>query len=175
VLAPIAFYSFSIEDADAISLGTSLSQRAVLQGRTLTVSVIMKNTLPLRNSLPPIAAHWALVNMSSDLCGLEYPAGLAVYSGRYTAQNVSSESSVRIFPYFNPNYYSYYCGIIVLYHDSVRFGPLEALTKQFDLNGYWTQNVTARTQLLHPFLPGDYTVFGGDIWGHLAVDYFTVV
>jgi hypothetical protein len=161
VLSPIAFYSFSVRDMNALVLATSLSQRTIPRGNTLTVTITVRNALPLRND-PPAFYHWAIANMSSGPCDSGYPTGIAVYSGRYSAQNVLSGSSVMIFDYFG-----YFSCPSFSYDTSFRFGPLEAFSKQLDLNGYWAQGVTAHPEggvssgVLHPFPAGEYTVFSG--------------
>jgi hypothetical protein len=82
---------------------------------------------------------------------------------------------VEVFDFFT----SYGCPVIAL-TNSFNFGPQQNVIKQVVLEGYWTAGETTHPGggvsegVLHPFLPGEYTVVAGDEWGQLLLLYFVV-
>jgi len=177
VLAIVAPYAFPFHDPDALSLDASLNQSTVLQGQTITVTVSEQNKLLVTNELPLIR-NWKVQNLSMGPCAFltRYPFGIALYQGSYTAENVSMAKSIAIYA---PATF-YFCPL-VLPTNSFRLGPLQSVEDSVDLKGYWTEGLTNQPGggvsegILHPFVPGRYTLAAGDLWGHLVLRYFTIL
>ena len=177
VLAIVAPYAFPLHDPDALSLEASLNKSAVLPGQTITVTVSEQNKLPRTNELPWVA-NWRIQNLSMGPCIFltRYPFGIALYQGGYTAENVSTAKSIAI---YSPSLF-YFCPLL-LPANSFRLGPLQSVKDSVELKGYWTQGLTYQPNgrvsegILHPFVPGRYTLAAGDQWGHLVLRHFTIL
>jgi len=151
-------------------------------GQTIHVSMTARNNLPLSND-PPESLAWPVENMSMGDCA-NGPIVIAVYSGRLTVQNYSSGRWLNIFDSFHlgrPFIFPLGSPFCPVTH--FRFWPLESIRRDVDLGGEWTlAEVSSQngggmyyTSFLRPFLPGVYTLFAGDVWGHFVIRYFTVL
>jgi hypothetical protein len=162
-----------MHDQGAVGFGASLNATTVAQGQAERVYLEDWNKLDFKNSVP-LTDGLGTLNLSSNLCGGDYPGGIAVYEGTYDRTNASSAASL---PFYTPGAYG--CGVII-YTNSFTFGPLQNLSAYFDLAGYYTSGSTpvvgggATDGVLHPFLPGVYTVIAGDPLGSTKVLYFRV-
>ena len=167
----LAFFTF--HDQSGVGFGASLNATTITQNQTVRVNLYDWNTLDFKNSLPESDGLRAL-NLSSGPCGGLYPTGIAVYEGAYDLNNYSSTSPLAIYA---PGIYS--CPLEVI-SNSFTFAPLQNITAYVDLSGYWTPGETlhpgggASDGVLHPFLPGVYTVITGDAWGRTKLLYFRV-
>lgn len=164
-------YPFVFHEPDAVSLGASLNSTAVLENQTVKVSLSDTNSLPFPNEASG-SSSWTALNITAGPCGGTYPMGVAVYQGRYTLANISSANSMQIYA---PGVYS--CPAFA--GAAAELDPLQTVTKYVELDGYWTAGFTNHTDgngqgILHPFIPGLYTVIVGDEWGHLGILYFQV-
>ncbi|MDA4125980.1 MAG: hypothetical protein OK452_02095 [Thaumarchaeota archaeon] len=165
-------YQLSIAAPGALTLSGSLNSTLVMQNQTVRVTVTDRNGLPLVNELP-FSGDWRAKNLSMGPCS-SVPFGIAVYFGRYTMGNISSATSVEIYA---PG--GYFCPLMRV-TNSFRFEPFQSMAEYVDLRGYWTQGLTTHPGggvsegVLHPFLPGIYTVTAGDEWGHIQIAYFEV-
>ncbi len=153
-------------DPNAVRLYVSLNANPIAQGQKLIVTITLLNTLPRSNNLP-LVEDWPVKNMSSGPCGGLYPLGIAVYN--------ASGSSVEIF-----NEFSLYNCPASFVRTTFHLGPLDNITRSVELDGYWTPGTRSvdggiSMGIPHPFSPSTYTVFAGDIWGHVVATYFTVV
>lgn len=114
--------------------------------------------------------------MTDNPCGGTYPLGIAVFQGRYALDNISSARAIAIYDIYS----GYFCGAMTI-ANSFTFGPLQGVSRYVDLGGYWTAGETAHPGggvsegVLHPFVPGVYTLVAGDGWGHIKILYFQVV
>jgi hypothetical protein len=100
-------------------------------------------------------------------CGEMYPLGIVVHD--------ASGFPIAVF-----NEFSFYSCPGEFFRSGFQFGRLGNITRSVYLDGYWTPGVTPvdggySMGILHSFRPGIYKVVAGNIWGHLAVTYFTVV
>ncbi len=178
VLAIVAAYAFPLHDPDALVLDASLNQSTLSPGQTITVTVSEQNKLLVTNELP-LVANWRVQNLSMGPCVFltRYPFGIALYQGRYTSENVSTAKSIAIYA---PATYFYLCPLF-LPANSFRLGPLQSVKDSVDLKGYWTEGLTYQPGggvsegILHPFVPGRYTLAAGDLWGRLVLRYFIIL
>ena len=177
ILAIIAPYAFPLHNPDALSLDASLNKSTVSPGQTITVTVSEQNKLPRTNELPWVA-NWRVQNLSMGpyVFLTQYPFGIALYQGGYTAENVSTAKSIAIYP---PGIF-YFCPL-VLSVNSFRLGPLQSVKDSVDLKGYWTQGLTYQPGggvsegILHLFVAGRYTLAAGDQCGHLVLRYLIIL
>ncbi|MDV3292646.1 MAG: hypothetical protein LYZ70_00060 [Nitrososphaerales archaeon] len=170
VLSP---YLFTFHDPGAVNINASFNATTVAQNQTIRVSVTDRNSLHFTNELP-LSGDWRVQNLSMGPCA-SFPFGIALYQGRYTIDNISSAKTVEMYapgPYF--------CKGIEAFVNSFKFMPLQSVSGYVDLKGYWTAGETAHPNggvsegVLHPFVPGVYTLVAGDEWGHITILYFQV-
>lgn len=162
-------------DPSGVRITAFLSATTVAQNQTIRVIVTEQNDLPVTNVLP-LSEDWRVQNLSMGPCWSDavFPFGIALYQGRYGIDNISSARPLEIYA---PGVYS--CPDLKG-GDSITFAPLQAVTDFVDLRGYWTEGFTASPGgffegVLHPFLPGEYTLVAGDEWGHLQILHFQVM
>lgn len=184
VLTTGLWLGIAVQNGSEIRLDVSLNPSSVPQGQTIHVSMTARNNLPLSND-PPESRAWPVENMSMGGGGCANgPIAIAVYSGRLTVQNYSSGRWLNIFDSFHlgrPFIFPLGSPFCPVTH--FRFWPLESIRRDVDLGGEWTlaevysQNGGGMyyTSFLRPFLPGVYTLFAGDVWGHFVIRYFTVL
>jgi hypothetical protein len=159
----------------AISMSALLNGTSLGRGQDIRVTVAVQNNLFVANQVS-LSGDWRIQNLTMGPCSYySYsPFGIAVYQGRYTADNISSGKQMEIYA---PGFYS--CGIAIA-TDSFRLGPLQKVSGYVDLAGFWTEGWTVQPSggvsegVLNPFLPGVYTVAVGDEWGQLQLLYFEV-
>ena len=172
----------AVQNISAIRLNVSLNSNSVSQGQTIYVSMTVRNNLPLSND-PPESRAWPVDNMSMGDCAAG-PIVIAVYSGRLTVQNYSSGRWLNVFGSFHLGQpWIFPAGSLFCPATHVRFWPLGSISREAVLRGEWTlvevssQNSggISYQSVLHPFLPGVYTLFIGDVWGHFVTRYFTVL
>jgi hypothetical protein len=169
----LASSSSTVHDQGAIRFGASLNATTIAQGQAVRVYLENWNTGDSRNSLPMGNGLQAL-NLTSGPCAGLYPAGIAVYQGAYDLSNFSSASALTIYPSGSLG-----CPAESI-TNSFTFEPLQNVTANTDLSGYFTSGSTpqvdggATTGVLEPFSPGVYTVITGNAWGTTKVLYFHV-
>jgi hypothetical protein len=165
----------TVHDSGAIGFGASVNATSLLQNQTLKVDVSVRNSLYVTNTLP-LSGDWKVQNLSMGPCTFyqSYPYGIAVYQGRYTLENISSGTQLEMYA---PG--GYFCGVATL-ANTFTFKPQQNVSSYIDLQGYWTAGETTypgggwSEGVLHPFLPGVYTLVVGDEWGHTKFLYFQV-
>jgi hypothetical protein len=157
---------------------------------SVMVSIIAAdhNTLPTMNNVTASTA-WGLQGLSLGACGRgASPYGVALYSGAYTATNVSLAQPLQIYPVVP-------CPLYIRLVTGYLFQPASdnALilpgtgnaTEMFSMvnaTGMYSQvnsSVSAGmgsgpTSSLVPLAPGTYTAAAGDEWGAVVVTQFTI-
>jgi len=170
LLIIVSPYILTYHDPGAISIGVSLNSTDVSQNQTIKVTVSDRNNLRFADELP-LSGDWRVQNLSMGPCAsyTANPYGIAVYQGRYAIDNISSAKSMVIYA---PGFYG--CPGFS-FSNSFTFKPLQNATSYVELKGYWTAGETPISEgVLHPFLPGEYTLVAGDEWGHVDILYFLV-
>ncbi len=165
-----------------LQLSVNASSTGGTQGNvTVSIMVDEYNTLATANNVSK-ASGWALQGLSLGSCGTTiYPFGVALYSGVYTAGNVSQASPLPIFPVVP-------CPMLIRLITAYAFQPTSdmAVILPASPNATATQmaadvNATSEYPTLlagpspsGPLRPGTYTVAAGDEWGSVVVTHFTV-
>ena len=174
LLIVVSPFVVTYHDAGAVSIGASLNSTEFSPNQTIRVTVSDRNSLHFADVLP-ISDNFRIQNLSSSPCGGLFPLGVAVFQGRYDLDNVSSAKAIEIFDDFG----FFGCPAIGI-TNTFTFKPLQNVTRETDLNGYWTAGETPHPGggvsegVLHPFLPGEYTLAVGDEWGNLLFLHFAV-
>ncbi|HUI00029.1 MAG TPA: hypothetical protein VLX56_00185 [Nitrososphaerales archaeon] len=167
-------YVFTSQDTGALVMSASLSPTNVRGNQTVTLTISERNTLRYPDVLP-LTDTLRSENLSSEPCGGLFPFGMGVFQGHDNQANLSSARPVDVFDLFGV----YMCPA-ELVSNSFTFQPQQNVTRQASFNGYWTAGETQHPGggvsegVLHPFLPGEYTVLVGDEWGHTELLYFQV-
>ena len=183
--------STTSESVNGLILSLSLNSTTFQPGQEIAVVIDEQNTLAKENNVSA-SDSWPLQGLSLGPCGtLNYPFGVAIFQGYYTASNVSSAKPLQL---YNPaGIYSCPVILVVGYYS---FAPLSdtasvfcvtaggfgggepnpcltdfKISSEITVTGYWTNG---KQLMLSNFTPGVYTVVGGDEWGALAVLHFIV-
>jgi hypothetical protein len=147
---------------------------------TVSIRVDEYNTLATANNVSK-ATQWGLDGLSLGACGTQiYPFGVALYSGTYTAANVSKAEPLQIYPVVP-------CPMLIRLITAYLFQPTSDLAVVLPSGPNATAtpmsaNVTATAVYAigapssspSPLGPGTYTVAAGDEWGSVVVTHFTV-
>lgn len=182
---------------DGLRLTLSVSPSDVYAGDSVNVSISDFNTLastysPRIVGPPTVGGNPLSVGPCSQL-----PLGIGVYQGNYDSGNISQATQLDLsqpglvylcpaefaVAYFSFNAQS---NEVTLYSmqpsgqgnstvTSRMWTVPDVFTENF--SGYWTaQNQTCAIScdVFHQFLPGVYTIVGGDDWGQLMIVHFTV-
>lgn len=148
---------------------------------TVSIGVSEYNMLPAPNNVSA-ETEWGLDGLALGPCGRQaYPFGVAIYSGAYTAGNVSQATPLQIYPLVP-------CPMFIRLVTGYLFQPSSdmAVILPSGPNATATQmsaNVTATATYgvgggpslsPTPLGPGTYTVAAGDEWGSIVVIHFTI-
>jgi hypothetical protein len=122
-----------------------------------------------------MASSWPIQGLGLYPCIINEPFGIAIMQGYYDAKSVSSATSLLLWapgPWNCPNEN--------FVADDYDFQPLGDLSYESKLAGFWTNNPDTMGNLIisgtfHNFIPGVYTVVGGDEWGAMVILHFTVL
>jgi hypothetical protein len=185
VSIPITFAqtSSTVISANGLSLTLSIDTTTYQQGQQISISIAEKNILATENSVN-IAGTWPVQGLNVGPCGtLNYPFGISILQGYYDSQNVASISPLQL---SDPNAI-YHCPMMLAGITAYDFQPSSdsaaiytsynsppfsiQMTAKVTSTGYWGGSSQAT---FSSFLPGIYTVVGGDEWGALVVLHFVV-
>ncbi len=148
---------------------------------TVSISVDEYNTLASANNVSK-ATEWGLEGLSLGSCGMQsYPFGVALYSGTYTAGNVSQATPLQIYPLVP-------CPLFIRLVTGYLFQPASDLAVVLPSGPNATATpmsaaVTATTVYSvggvassppSPLRLGTYTVAAGDEWGSVVLTHFTI-
>jgi len=178
--------SATSKSISGLSLSLSLDSKTYQSGQEVGIDIDEKNTLSRTNTITA-SAKWPVSGLGVGPCGaLNYPFGIAIFQGNYTAANISSGTLLQI---YEPNIY--HCPMILTDISSYVFQPLSDSAAVFQMSestavftagmntefepaptGYWASNNVGAT--FTNFEPGVYTVVAGDEWGALVEVHFTV-
>ncbi len=169
--------SKTVTSSLSLNLTASVNSTVVVQGEGLKATVSEVNTLLTQNNVTA-GKDWPMQGLTDGPCGtMNYPFGLAVLQGFYTAQNASDGHPLGIFA---PG--PYMCPMILTYQGPYLFEPVSdrafvgpsqwgpiSMNSSLDLTGTWDQSTFAEFPL------GVYTLVGGDEWGSVVTVHFAVV
>jgi hypothetical protein len=179
--------SATSKSISGLELTLSLDSKTYQSGQQVGIDIDEKNTLAKTNTIPS-SAKWQISGLGVDPCGsLNYPFGIAIFQGNYSAANISSTTPLQI---YEPGIY--HCPMILTDISSYVFQPLSDSAAVFQMSestavftmgmntefepaptGYWASNNVGAT--FTNFEPGVYTVVAGDEWGALVFVHFTVL
>jgi len=179
--------SASSKSVNGLELFLSLDSKTYQSGQQVGIDIDEKNTLSKTNTIIS-SAKWPVIGLGVGPCGvLNYPFGIVIFQGNYTAANISSGTPLQI---YEPGIY--HCPMTLAGITSYVFQPLSDNAALFQMSestpvinnmemdtefepaptGYWASNDVGAT--FTNFEPGVYTVVAGDEWGALVVVHFTV-
>jgi hypothetical protein len=172
------------EAGNGLSLTVSISSTDYQPGSTIVITIDESNTLAQANNVPA-GDLWPLKGLTLGGCGtLNLPFGLAILQGNYDITNFSSVTPLQALYDMNA---MYSCPML-LHVTSYDFEPSSDFA--FINSG---QDFTSRTQIIYAcdvagswtggvghsifgnFTPGIYTVVGGDEWGTVVIEHFTII
>ena len=176
----------SSKSVNGLELSLSLDSKTYQSGQQVGIYIDEKNTLSKTNTITA-SAKWPISGLGVGPCGvLNYPFGIVIFKGSYTAAYISSGVPLQI---YEPNIY--HCPMILTDISSYVFQPLSDNAAVFQMSestasftagmnaefepaptGYWASNEVGAA--FTNFEPGVYTIVAGDEWGALAVVHFTV-
>ena len=179
--------SASSKSVNGLELFLSLDSKTYQSGQQVGIYIDETNILSKTNTINS-SAKWPISGLGVGPCGvLNYPFGIVIFQGNYTAANISSGTPLQI---YEPGIY--HCPMTLAGISSYVFQPLSDNAALFQMSestpvinnmemdtefepaptGYWASNDVGAT--FTNFEPGVYTVVAGDEWGALVVVHFTV-
>ncbi len=174
----------TVVSKNGLSLTLSIDSTTYQPGQQISVTISEKNALAAENSVKT-ANEWLVQGLNVGPCGpLNYPFGIAVLQGNYDIESVASVTPLDL---YDPNA-TYHCPMILAgitaydfqpssdvaaIYTSFNFGPFDSIqmTSGVASAGYWVGSPAAT---FRNFIPGIYTVVGGDEWGALVVLHFVI-
>jgi hypothetical protein len=186
---PSYIVSTAFDSANGLFLSLLVYAKTFQPGQGISVLIDEQNTLATANNVTA-SDNWSLKGLGVGPCGpVNYPMGVAIFQGNYTASNVSSAKPLQL---YNPKGI-YLCPVLVLV-SSYSFAPSSdtasvfgscgnsnpnpcltdfKVSSEITVTGYWTWP-NGQQPTFGNFTPGVYTLVGGDEWGALAVLHFVV-
>jgi Putative Ig domain len=179
--------SASAKSVNGLELFLSLDSKTYQSGQQVGIYIDETNTLSKTNTITS-SANWPVSGLGVGPCGvLNYPFGIAIFQGSYTAANISSGTPLQI---YEPAIY--HCPMTLADISSYVFQPLShnaavfqmsestAVFNDMEMNtefepaptGHWASNEAGST--FTNFEAGVYTIVAGDEWGNLVILHFTV-
>jgi hypothetical protein len=166
------------QSSNGLQLRASVNVTSLTSGEALQVSVSEYNTLAITNNVTA-EKSWGVNGLFLGACPNVYvqPFGVALFQGRYTAQNVSQATPLSIFaPAACPMYVRLITGYVFL-PQSINAAVLPGgdlttgtpMSANITVNGVYTEGTQS-----YPLNPGLYTVVAGDEWGTLEFLYISV-
>lgn len=170
----------STNSTDLISfldLFISTNSTFLKTGQAIGIDITLNNT----SSKALIANQqnmWELKGLGLEPCDSEIPFGIAILEGNYENNNMTEAKELSFYPEG-----IYHCQAL-FFIKSYAFQPLSdmalfetdgsmtnhsyELTHHFSLYGYFVG------KQFHSFQNGQYTIVGGDEWGHVVIRHFVV-
>jgi hypothetical protein len=176
-------YSSTVISRYGLSITLSLNSTTYHPGEQISVTINEKNIFPIRNKIHG-ADKWPVEGLTLSPCGTHYPFGISILQGYYEAESIGTVSPLQL---FDPNAF-YSCPIVLaaIYYTFEPWSDTAAIytghgsepystnmTAEVTASGFWTGSRPSAT--FSNFIPGIYTVVGGDEWGALVILHFTVV
>ena len=172
-----------------LGLSVLLNASSYYPGQGVSINITEYNTLSTANNVSR-ERNWPLSGMSLGGCGtLNYPFGISIFHGYYGASNISQLANQSSLSFYPSGVYS--CPMMFAVNN-YNFSPSSdnatlgvapngtapiAMTSDVSTKGSWTpsSNGSIGASTYHEFIPGAYTVVGGDEWGDLVIVHFDVI
>jgi hypothetical protein len=184
-------------NVNGLKLSLAINVTTVRSGGAIQVTMSETNTLPLTSNVT--SASWVTkgTSISWPFPGgqpfptdrLDTPMVLAMYSGYFTADNISSGQPLLLLPYQEssmPWRISFYV-FQPTSANATTFGSVNQSVTHSDTGAWWTkpvmgsasfwgtyQDINFDSREMQKLPPGFYTIAGGDEWGQLVLLYFVV-
>ena len=162
---------------NGLQLRVSVNVTSLTPGEVLQISLSEYNTLTTTNNVSA-EKNWGVNGLTLGLAQIStvQPFGVAVFKGRYTAQNISQATPLRYFCQVAcPMYIRLITGYVFL-PNSINAASCLAtiqtgtpMSADMTVNGIYTEGIQS-----NPLVPGPYTVVAGDEWGTLEFLYVSV-
>jgi len=162
-----------------LKLSLSTDEQIMQSGKGLVISISVNNTLPIQEKIKDVD-EWPLHDLSLDPC-IPRPFGIAIFDGYYTEQNMTDGKPLPIFnldalcPVINATQsyvfepQSTHATVSTCSDSNLPYcSYTQDMEDKVTIGGTWYEGN------LIPFKPGVYTLVGGDEWGDVAIQYFTV-
>ena len=165
------------DTSSVLRLDLSVNSDMIKSRQAIGIDISLRDTLSKPITIP-VANDWPINGLSVSECSDYYPLGIAILEGYYTEQNVTAATPLSLYlnsgcsigPIIKSYTFQPTSSKTIPECDSVSSCPELVFTKsQLSYSGYDDYPI------IHPFNVGNYTVVGGDEWGHIAIQYFTVV
>jgi hypothetical protein len=165
--------------SSALKLYLSSDSDVINPGQPVGITISLKNTISKQ-----VTVHdensWNLNDLGVNPC-MTAPYGIAIFDGFYSLQNITEGKPLQIFSNLalcpvltpTPNTYVFEPLSGHVTTNGCTNGDSSCLTgfnmgEHFSISGTWNYG-----QIL-PFMPGTYTIAGGDEWGHVTIQHFVV-
>jgi hypothetical protein len=165
-----------------LQLRVSLNGTTLHPGNTVTIAVAEYNAATTVTNVSR-ASSWPIGTLALGPCGTSgFPIGIAVFQGHYTSANASSAAPLRIFKptapcpaaVASPAWFAFQSQSS-LATTAVNSAPM-MIQATLIVNGTWRGgDIAGNGATLSSFSPGVYTVAGGDEWGGLVLQYFSIL
>jgi rhodanese-related sulfurtransferase len=168
----------STQSGNELQLQASVNTTTLTPGEALQINVSEYNTLSTTNNVAA-GTHWGVSGLTIGACPNinVMPFGVAVFQGKYNAQNVSQGTPLELFA-------AVPCAQLIRLITGYDFLPNSSnaaimpggdlgsptpMSASESVNGTYAQGFQ-----LTPFAAGTYTVVAGDEWGDLEFLYVSV-
>jgi hypothetical protein len=161
---------------DGLQLRLSINSTAIAATGAIAVNVSEYNTLGVINNVTE-SGGWQIQAALGSCPNTNVQAfGIAVYQGRYTAQNVSQGSQLQIFPITAcPMFVRLVTGYVFQPNsDAATIQPGSGASPTPMASVVAVSGTYAGLGQTNPLSPGVYTFVAADEWGALAFLYVTV-
>lgn len=165
-----------------LRLSLTLNSTEFQPGEYVTMNASLTNMLSTLNNVT-FAYQWPVKGLVSGVPCLQYPLGVAVLRGYYTAQNISAGTTLDMFkpgpPTTCPVTYLQYLvfqpeSSNVQVNSNMKLQMNVTITISGYWTGFWNPPPGSPPATFHEFEAGTYTVVTGDEWGNLVLLHFSV-
>src|SRR5579864_7186347 len=171
----LSINSTNSSDPSFLDLSVSTNSTFLKTGQTIGIDITLNNT----SSKTLTINHqnmWKLKGIGLHPCNSETPFGIAILEGNYVNDNMTEAKQLSLYSnglYSCPSPFIITSYVFQPLSDNASIVAFESpnyykSTDHFSLRGYFVD----RQFLL--FHSGQYTIVGGDEWGHVVIRHFVV-
>ncbi|MBI3640711.1 MAG: PD40 domain-containing protein [Thaumarchaeota archaeon] len=178
------------DKSSVLKLDFSSNPSIIKSGQAIGIDISLSNTHS-ESITVPVANDWPIDSMGLSACS-DYPVGIAILEGYHTEQNMTTllegfytpENMTHVAPlslyqgfggcYSEPSIKSYTFQSLnskttpECYDYTFQCPKLVVTKSHLSFSGYYVNNQ------FRLFNAPTYTIVGGDEWGHIAIQHFTV-
>jgi hypothetical protein len=168
----------STNDTSFLHIYLTTNSTVLRSGQTIRIDLVLNNTSQYQ-LIAKAQNRWSLQGLRLDPCRNAMPFGVTLLQGNYSPENMMQAKPISFY-----DIGTVMCSMIQYDHvDYYLFQSLsdKAISEVGDqdfngdmsyvgsFNGFFDANDT-----FHKFAVGQYTIVGGDEWGHITIQHFTV-